>query len=63
MLKPSATAVAAGDGRSWMGLSATLGNASLVGVEGADPVAHRRHRATINRGSGVKTTGTSRRAP
>ena len=56
MLKPSATAVAAGDGRSWMGLTATLGNASLTGIDGLT-LALTNVSAQINRGSGVKTAG------
>ncbi|HET6548786.1 MAG TPA: calcium-binding protein, partial [Solirubrobacter sp.] len=53
MLKPNAAAVAAGDGRSWLALTATLGDASLTGIDGLT-LSLTDVSATINRGSGLK---------
>ena len=53
LLKPNATA---NDGRSWMALTATLGNASLTGIDGLT-LSISSVTAKINRGAGTKTTG------
>ena len=53
MLKPNATAIAAGDARSWMALSASLGSASLTGIDDLT-LSLTAAELRINRGSGLK---------
>ena len=53
LLKPNASA---NDGRSWMAMTATLGNASLTGIDGLT-LSLTGVTAQINRGAGTKTTG------
>ena len=57
MLKPGQAAVAAGDARSWMGLTATLNNAAFEGLGTDFQISATGVSATINRGSGLKTPG------